>query len=94
MIRRRWAGPAGVLPGLALITVIALLAVAAFGTRYRLAACAGVAGWAGTVGLDTLMIIGVALAIPSVTWVAAGPMVASAGRIVVSARSLRPAPAG
>lgn len=85
--------PARVLPGLAVITVIALLAVAAFGTRYRLAALAGIAGCVGTVVLDTLMIIGVALAVPSMTWVVAGAMTASAGRIAVSSRSLRPVPA-
>jgi hypothetical protein len=39
------------------------------------------------------MIIGVALAVPSMTWVVAGAMTASAGRIAVSARSLRPVPA-
>ena len=93
-----WTWPlplqARILPGLALITVVALLTVAAFGTRYRLAARAGVAGCIGTVALDTLMIIGVALAIPSMTWVAAGAMAASAGRITVSARSLRPVCAG
>jgi hypothetical protein len=82
--------PARILPGLALITVIALLVVAAFGTRYRLAARAGVAGCAGTVVLDTLMIIGVALTVSSVTWVAAGAIAASAGRIAVSVQSLRP----
>jgi hypothetical protein len=48
--------------------------------------------WAAV--LDALMIIGVALTIPSVTWVAAGAMAASAGRIAVSARSLRPVRAG
>jgi hypothetical protein len=85
--------PARILPGLAVITVIALLAVAAFGTRYRLAARAGIAGCVGTVVLDTLMIIGVALAVPSMTWVVAGAMTASALRIAVSARSLRPVPA-
>jgi hypothetical protein len=93
-----WTWPlplmARILPGLALITVIALLAAAAFGTRYRLAARAGIAGCIGTLALDTLMIIGVALTIPSVTWVAAGAMAASAGRIAVSARSLRPVRAG
>jgi hypothetical protein len=93
-----WTWPlppsARILPGLVLIIVIALLAVAAFGTRYRLAARAGVAGCVGTVVLDALMIIGVALAIPSVTWVAAGAMAASAGRIAFSARTLRPVLAG
>lgn len=86
--------PARVLPGLVLIIVIALLAVAAFGTRYQLAARAGVAGCAGTVALDALMIIGVALTVPAVTWVVAGAMAASAVRIAVSARSLRPVRAG
>lgn len=86
--------PARILPGLALISVIALLAVAAFGTRYRMAARAGLAGCAGTVALDAAMIIGVALVIPSVTWMAAGAMAASAGRIAVSARSLRPVRTG
>jgi hypothetical protein len=81
--------PARILPGLALIAVVALLAVAAFGTSYRLAARAGIAGCFGTVALDTLMIIGVALAIPSVTWVTIGAMAASTGRIAVSARTLR-----
>lgn len=80
--------PARILPGLALITVIALLAMAAFGTRYRLAAHAGIAGCAGTAVLDAAMIIGVALTIPSVTWLAAGAMTASAGRIAVTARTL------
>ena len=82
--------PARILPGLVLITVIALLAVAAYGTRYRLAARAGAAGCVGTVALDTLMIIGAVLAIPSISWVATVAMAASAGRIAVSARILRP----
>lgn len=86
--------PARILPGLVLFTVIALLAVAAFGTRYRLAARAGAAGCAGAVALDAWMIIGVALVIPSVSWLAAVAMAASAGRIAVSAQSLRPVRAG
>jgi hypothetical protein len=36
------------------------------------------------------MIIGVALAIPSVTWVTIGAMAASAGRIAFSSRAVRP----
>ncbi len=95
---RAWAWPlplpARILPGLALLTVIALLAVAAFGARYRLAVRAGIAGCVGTVALDALLIIGVAATIPSMTWVAAGAMAASAGRIAVSVRSLRPVSAG
>jgi hypothetical protein len=90
---RAWAWPvppvARILPGLILIAVVALLVTAAFGTRYRLIACAGAAGCVGITVLDTVMIIGVALTIPSVTWVTIGAMAASTGRIAFSARTLR-----
>ena len=79
-----------ILPGLVLLSVIGLLAAAAFGTPYRLAARAGAAGCIGIALLDTVMIIGVPLAIPSVTWVTIGAMAASAARIAFSARTLRP----
>lgn len=86
------AGPlAGrIVPGLVLITVVGLLAAAAFGTSYRLATRAAAAGCIGTALLDMVMITGVALAIPSVTWVATGAMAASAVRIAFSARALHP----
>lgn len=91
---RAWAWPvplAGrIVPGLVLITVVGLLAAAAFGTSYRLATRAAAAGCIGTALLDMVMIIGVALAIPSVTWVATGAMAASAVRIAFSARALHP----
>jgi hypothetical protein len=83
-----------ILPGLILITVIGLLVTAAFGTRYRLAARAGAAGCAGTTLLDIMMIIGVAFAVPSMTWVMTAAMAASAGRIAFSARTLRAVLAG
>jgi hypothetical protein len=90
---RAWAWPvppvARILPGLILIAVVALLVTAAFGTRYRLAARAGAAGCVGITVLDIVMIIGVALTIPSVTWVTIGAMAASTGRIAVSAQTLR-----
>jgi hypothetical protein len=90
---RAWTWPvppvARILPGLILIAVVALLVTAAFGTRYRLAVRAGVAGCVGITMLDTVMIIGVMLAIPSMTWVTLGAMAASAGRIAFSARTLR-----
>jgi hypothetical protein len=90
---RAWTWPvppvARILPGLILIAVVALLVTAAFATRYRLIARAGVAGCVGITMLDTVMIIGVMLAIPSMTWVTLGAMAASAGRIAFSARTLR-----
>ena len=91
---RVWAWPlplpARILPGLALIGVIGLLAAAAFGTRYQRAARAGTAGCIGIALLDVVMIIGVPLASPSVTWVTIGAMAASAGRIAFSSRAVRP----
>jgi hypothetical protein len=90
---RAWTWPvppvARILPGLVLIVVVALLVTAAFGTRYRLAARAAATGWAGITMLDIMMIIGVMLIIPSVTWVTLGAMTASAARIVFSAQTLR-----
>ena len=85
---------ARILPGLVLIIVIGLLTAAALGTRYRLAVRTGAAGCIGTALLDTVMIIGVPFAIPSMTWVTIGAMAASAARIVFSARTLRPILAG
>lgn len=87
---RAWPGilPARVLVGLWLVTVIGLLATAALGTRYRLAARAGVAGCLGTVALDVLMISGAILVIPSLTWIAAAAVTASSARMTFSARTL------
>jgi hypothetical protein len=91
---RAWAWPAPLpvrlLPGLMLIMVISLLAAAAFGPSYRVAMRAGVAGCIGMTLLDTVMIIGVTLATPSVTWVMIGAMAASAARLTFSGRALRP----
>ena len=73
---RAWAWPIP-LPGrigfgLVLLTVIGLLAAAALGTRYRLAARAGIAGCAGIAAIDAIAITGVMLASPSVTLVMMG----------------------
>jgi hypothetical protein len=91
---RAWTWPvpviAAITPGLALMTVAALLAVAAFGGRYRETALAGTAGCVGTVALDASMIVAVAVADPAITWVAVTAMTASAIRAVVCARLLRP----
>ena len=91
---RAWAWPvplaARIVLGLALLTVIGLLAAAALGTRYRPAARAGIAGCLGVTMLDTIMITGVMLAIPSMTWVTTGAMAASTARIALSVQTLRP----
>jgi hypothetical protein len=91
---RAWAWPvpvaAGVASGLALMTVIALLALATLSTRYRATARSGTAGCVGTAALDVSVIIGVAIADPTVTWAAVMAMAASAIRVCLSARLLRP----
>jgi hypothetical protein len=80
--------PARVLVGLGLVAIIGLLATAALGTRYRLAARAGVAGCLGTVTLDGLMISGAILVSPSLTWIAAAAVAASCARLIFGARTL------
>ena len=89
---RAWAVPlpARILLGLALITCIGLLAAAALGKRYRLAARTGVAGCIGMTALDLVLITGVMFAVTSVTWVTVTAMAASTARIAVTTRALRP----
>ncbi len=91
---RAWAWPvplaARIVLGLVLLTVIGLLAAAPLGTRYRLTAHAGIAGCLGVAMLDTIMITGVMLAIPSMTWLTTGAMAASTARIALSVQTLRP----
>ena len=88
-----WPVPllARILIGLALVTIIGLLAAAALSTRYRLAARAGIAGCIGIATLDAVLITGAALADASLTWVMVGAMMASTARIAFAARSLVPA---
>ncbi len=92
---RSWAGsvplPARLLVGLALAAIIGLLATAALGSRYRRAARTGAAGFLGVIALDAVLIIGATLAGAPLTWLMAAAMAASAGRISVAARALRPA---
>jgi len=92
---RAWAWPvpltARILVGLALVTIIALLAASALSTRYRLAARAGVAGCVGIATLDAVLIAGVTFASAPLTWLMVGAMVASTARIAFAARSLVPA---
>jgi hypothetical protein len=95
---RAWTWPvpvaAGIAPGLALLAVVTLLAVAARTTRYRAAGRAGAAGCIGTAVLDTFMILGVLAADPAARWAVAAAMIASAARLGLSARLLRPVLAG
>ena len=88
-----WPVPpaARILVGVALITIIALLAAAALTTRYRLAARTGIAGCIGIATLDAVLITGVTLSSAPMTWVMAGAMTASTARIAFAARSLVPA---
>ena len=71
--------------------LIGLLAMAAVGGRYRLAAVTGVAGCFGFATLDVALIIGAAFLLSPVGWVTAAAMTASFARIAVTARLLRPA---
>ena len=95
---RAWTWPvpaaAGILPGLALVAVVALLAFAARSTRYRPIGRAGAAGCIGTAALDAFMIIGVLAADPAARWAVAVAVTASVGRRGLSARLLRPVLAG
>jgi len=95
---RPWASAvplsARILIVLALAAVIGLLAAAALGSRYRRAARSGSAGFAGVIALDAVLITIVMLAGPPLTWVLAGAMAASAVRISLAVRALRPALAG
>jgi len=90
---RVWPGPlpARILVGLALITIIGLLAASALSTRYRLAARAGVAGCVGIAILDAVLITGVTFTGAPMTWLMVAAMVASTARIAFAARSLVPA---
>ena len=95
---RAWTWPvpaaAGILPGLALVAVVALLAFAARSTRYRPIGRAGAAGCIGTAALDAFLIIGVLAADPAARWAVAVAVTASVGRLGLSARLLRPVLAG
>ena len=84
-------GPAWVIAGLTLAGLIGLLAVAALGRRYRLATATGVAGCIGYAALDAALIIAAPFLLTPVGWVTATAMAASAARIALTARTLRPA---
>jgi hypothetical protein len=94
MASRAWTWPvpvtARLLAGLALITVICLLAVAAFGRQYRSVGRAGAAACVGITALDTAMLITVTLSFQAVIWPMILAMAASAARLGFTARILRP----
>jgi hypothetical protein len=77
--------------GLALTGLIGLLAVAALGGRYRLAAATGVAGCFGFAALDAALILTAVFILAPVSWVTAVAIAASLARIAVTAWVLRPA---
>ena len=98
IISRAWTWPvpmtAGLVPGLALVAVVALLAFAARSTRYRPIGRAGAAGCIGTAALDTFMIISVLAADPAAGWAVAVAITASAARLALNMRLVRPVLAG
>jgi hypothetical protein len=91
---RAWAWPvpvpAAIAAGLALTTVVALLAIAARSIRYRPTGRAGAAGCIGIATLDVSMIIGVMAVAPAGAWALVIAMAASVARLGLSARLLRP----
>lgn len=87
-----WPVPmaARIVPGVLLVTAVALLAVAARGIRYRPVGRAGTAGCAGTAVLDAFMIIGVLAMEPAARWTVIVAIIASAARLGLTVRLLRP----
>jgi hypothetical protein len=90
---RAWTWPAPatgrLLFGAGLITVIGLLAAAAFGRRYRSACRAGAVACVGITVLDGVMLIAVMFAIPVLIWPVVLAATASAARLTFTARALR-----
>ena len=86
-----WPVPATVrlLFGVMLITVIGLLAAAAFGRRYLSARRAGAVACIGITALDGVMLITVMLAVPVLIWPVILAAAASAVRLTFTARALR-----
>jgi hypothetical protein len=91
---RAWTWPvppaARILFGVTLLTVIGLLAAAAFGRKYRSVSLSGTAGCAGIATLDSAMLAAVAVTAPAVPWPMFLAITVSAVRIAFTARILRP----
>ncbi len=90
---RAWTWPVPtvgrLLLGVTLVTVIGLLAAAAFGKKYRSVGRAGAAGCVGMTVLDTVMLVVVAIAVPVMVWPVFLAAAASAARLTFTARTLR-----
>jgi len=86
---RAWPGPlpTRVALGLALVSCIGLLAVAALDRRYRVAFYSGIAGCVGFAALDASLIVGTLLAAGRASWVTALAIAVSSGRIALCARA-------
>ena len=86
---RAWPGslPTRVALGLALVSCIGLLAVAALDRRYRVASYSGVAGCVGFAALDAALIVGVLVVAGVASWVTAVAMAFSSARIALCARA-------
>ena len=86
---RAWPGslPTRVALGLALVSCIGLLAVAALDRRYRVAFYSGVAGCVGFAALDASLIVGVLVVAGVASWVTAVAMALSSARIALCARA-------
>jgi hypothetical protein len=86
-----WPVPATVLllVGAVLLTVIGLLAAAAFGRRYLSARRAGAVACVGITVLDGVMLITAVLAIPVLVWPVILAAAASIARLTFTARALR-----
>jgi hypothetical protein len=81
---------ARLLLGITLLSVIGLLAAAAFGRQYRAVGRVGIAGCIGIAAIDTAMIITVAFVIPVLIWPVIPALAASALRLTYTTRTLRP----
>ena len=86
---RAWPGPlpTRVALGLALVSCIGLLAVAALDRRYRVAFYTGIAGCVGFAALDASLIVGVLVVAGVASWVTAVAMALSSARIALCARA-------
>jgi hypothetical protein len=95
---RAWQWPvplaARVLFGVALLTVIGLLAVAVLGRRYRRVCRAAATACAGTAILDAAMIGTVLVTAPALAWPVAVAVVLSAGRSGFALRNVHHALTG
>jgi hypothetical protein len=87
-----WPVPAGarIVLGVALIIVIGLLATAALGRKYQSVDLAGKAGCIGIATFDSAMLVGVAIAVPTLVWPLILAATVSAVRVTLTVSALRP----